>query len=328
MLNYLPMKKKVISLLLRTFVSLSLIIILLYIMRGKYGQILQALKGTRIGVFGLALLSFSCAISLGSLRLKLIIEAGENLKIKFLEAFSLTYIGYFFNNFLPTSIGGDVVKAYYLSKVSSDKMISYTSVFIDRVIGLITMVFMATVALMLVPGKIVDDRVRHMIYAITAIAVLAILFLMNKKFARKFSALLYFVRPIEEKLKNAYNAIHVYKHHTKLLIQSLAISVVTQLLFFAATGILAVSIGAHIPVLEILLLMPIVSAMSMLPSINGLGLREGSTVLLFGPLIGKENAFAVSILWLLVLFITSIIGGLIYGLSPQFKVKLKEVSGG
>ncbi|MCX5685895.1 MAG: lysylphosphatidylglycerol synthase transmembrane domain-containing protein [Candidatus Omnitrophica bacterium] len=321
------MQKKIVSLLLRTFVSVSLIVILLYIMKGKYGQILRALKGTHIGFFALALIVFSCAISLGSYRLKLIIEAGENIRIKFLEALSLTYIGYFFNNFLPTSIGGDVVKAYYLAKKSSDKMGSYTSVFIDRVIGLVTMIFMAAVALLFVPGKIVDERVRRMIYVITAIAVMGILFLMNKNFARKFSALLYFVRPVEEKLKNAYNAIHVYKHHTKLLVQSLAISVVSQLCFFASIGILALSIGVGIPALEILLRMPIISAMSMLPSINGLGLREGSTVLLFGPLIGRENAFAVSILWLFILFIMSVLGGLIYGLSPQFKVKLKEVSG-
>ncbi|MBI4974780.1 MAG: hypothetical protein HZC19_03130 [Candidatus Omnitrophica bacterium] len=46
----------------------------------------------------------------------------------------------------------------------------------------------------------------------------------------------------------------------------------------------------------------------------------------FGPIIGKENAFAVSILWLLVLFVTSIIGGVIYGLSPQFKIKFKEIA--
>ncbi|MFH0764236.1 MAG: lysylphosphatidylglycerol synthase transmembrane domain-containing protein [Candidatus Omnitrophota bacterium] len=321
------MQKKIISILLRTFVSVSLILILLYIMRDKYNQILQVLKGTRIGVFGLAFLVFTLATSLASLRLKLIIEAGENIKIKFLEAFSLTYIGYFFNNFLPTSIGGDVVKAYYLAKKSSDKMSSYTSVFIDRVIGLVTMIFMATIALLLVQGKIVDERVRRMIYAITAIAVLVILFLMNKNFARKFSALLYFARPIEEKLKNAYNAVHAYKHHTELLIQSLAISVVSQLCFFASIGILALSIGVGIPVIEILLRMPIISAMSMLPSINGLGLREGSTVLLFGPLIGKENAFAVSILWLSILFIMSVLGGLIYGLSPQFKVKFKEAGG-
>ncbi|MBU0605702.1 MAG: hypothetical protein KKH77_05390, partial [Candidatus Omnitrophica bacterium] len=59
--------------------------------------------------------------------------------------------------------------------------------------------------------------------------------------------------------------------------------------------------------------------------INGLGVREGSMVMFFGPLIGKEQALAISILMLMLLLITSVIGGVIYALSPQFKMKLKEI---
>ena len=76
---------------------------------------------------------------------------------------------------------------------------------------------------------------------------------------------------------------------------------------------------------DLFIKMPIVSMMSLLPSINGLGLREGSTVVLFGPIIGQDRAFAMSILWLLVLLLTSVIGGIIYAVSPQFKFKLKEI---
>jgi len=109
------------------------------------------------------------------------------------------------------------------------------------------------------------------------------------------------------------------------MLQSFAISIVSQALFFVSLAMIAVSIGKTIPMKELFLRMPIVSMLSLLPSINGLGLREGATVVFIGPLIGKENAFAVSILWLAILFIVSIIGGIVYALSPQFKVKLKEV---
>lgn len=320
------MKNKITSICLRTFVSLALISILLYIMRGKYGQILIALKSTRPSLFIAAFLVFIAAISVASYRLKLIIEASGDTRIAFPESLSLTFIGYFFNNFLPTSIGGDVVKAYYLSKKSSAKMQSFTSVFIDRVIGLFTMIFMASVALWFVPVKIIDAKVRVLIYVITAAALIFIAFMANKNFAKKFSIFLYLVGPFEERLKKAYNAIHVYRHHTRLMLESIVISVISQVLFFVSYGVLALSIGARIPPGEILLRMPLISAMSMLPSINGLGLREGSTVFLFGPLIGKESAFVVSILWLAILLLASIVGGLIYGLSPQFKMKFKEVS--
>ncbi len=293
-------------------------------MRDKYAEIAERLKGTDMGLFSLAFLAFILAITVASLRLKLIIEAQE-LAVTFYEALSLTFIGYFFNNFLPTTIGGDVVKAYYLSRKTNDSMGSFTAVFVDRVIGLFTMVFMAVIALLFAGNRVVDSNVRYTIYAITLLAALALIFMVNKKFAKIFSALLFLVRPIEEKLRKAYNSIHKYQHHKVLMVQSFFISIISQLLFFSCLGILAFSIGSRVTAMEILLRMPIISMFSLLPSINGLGLREGSTVVFFGPLIGKGNAFAVSLLWLLVLLITSIIGGIVYGLSPQLKIKYEEI---
>ena len=296
-------------------------------MRGKYAQILGAVKGANTVFFGLGLAAFILAVTVASYRLKLIVDAQGARRLTLAEAASLTFIGYFFNNFLPTAIGGDVAKAYYLSRKSAEKLGSYTSVFIDRAMGLITMIFMAAIALLFVPNRIIDKNVKYMIYAITICSVAAIFFLMNKKFARKFSGLFILIRPLEEKLKTIYNAIHQYKNHTSLMAISFVVSVISQLFFFTSIGLLAVSIGSLISPLGILLRVPIISAMSLLPSINGLGVREGSTVLLFGPLIGNERAFVLSILWLLVLFIVSIAGGLIYAFSPQFKIKWGEIKG-
>lgn len=317
---------KIIQSLLRVTVSVLLIAILLYIMRDKYGEIFGALKKASIPMFGLALLFFIFATFIASYRLKLIIHTQGDIPIKFMDVVSLTFIGYFFNNFLPTSIGGDVVKAYYLSRKTDDKTGSFTSVFVDRAIGLFTMIFMAFIALCFAGTGIVDDPIRYMIYAITVFSIVAITFMTNKKFAKKFSVLLVLVRPMEERLRKVYNAINKYRHHTRLLIESLAISVLSQIMFFASIGMLIFSIGSRISPIDIFLRVPITSAMSLLPSINGLGVREGSTVLLFGPLIGKEKAFVVSILWLLVLLSVSIIGGIIYLVSPQFKIKLKEIA--
>ncbi len=294
-------------------------------MRDKYGQIVSAIKGMRAELFGAALLIFILATSLASLRLKLLVEAQKGSSVTFLESASLTFIGYFFNNFLPTSIGGDVAKAYYLARRTPNKTASFTAVFVDRMMGLFTMIFMAFIALFFVNGSIIDRNVKLTIYTITSIAFLAVLFMMNKGIARKFSFTLVLVRPFRDKLKDLYDAINGYRHHSILIIRSLAISVTSQLLFFSAIGILVMCIGSRVSFANILLLVPIVGILSLLPSINGLGIREGSMVLLFGPLIGKENALAVSILWFFVLLIISVLGGLVYATSPQFKIPLKEL---
>jgi len=316
--------KKTIFTIFRAVISIALIVILLYIMRGNYSLIMGALKSTSPIIFALAFLAFVTAISIASMRLKFIISI-QQIPITFTESFSLTFIGYFFNNFLPTAIGGDVVKAYYLSKNTHHKMSAYTSIFVDRVMGLVTMMFMAFIALLFAKSGIIDEKLKYAIYAVTLCSLAVIVLAMNKKVAKKFAAILFFLKPFEDKLSKAYNVIHKYKHHNTLMAQSFLMSILSQLFYFLSFGILAWSIGSCIPPMEIFIRTPLVSALSLLPSINGLGLREGSTVMLFGPIIGKTNAFAVSILWLALLLMISVIGGIIYGLSPQFKVKIKNL---
>ena len=317
------MRKKIISIILRTLISVLLIVLLLYIMRDKYSDIVKAIKGMRPAVFGMSAAVFACAICVASLRLKLLACAQEKTDLAFAEAVSLSFIGYFFNNFLPTSIGGDVAKAYYLARKTPNKTASFTAVFVDRAMGMFTMVFMAFAALLFVHDGIVDANVKTALYGITAVTAAIIFFVMNKEFAKKFSFFLRLIEPFREKLANLYYAINRYRHHGGLIVKSVGISVISQLLFFTSIGILALSIGVRIPAISILLFMPIVSMMSLLPSVNGLGLREGAMVLLFGPLIGKENAFALGILWLFVLIITSVAGGFVYLMSPQFRMPMK-----
>ena len=316
--------KKAILPLIRTFISVFFIALLLYIMRDKYPQIIEVLAKTRITVFAAGFLIFLAACAAASARLRIIIEA-QDIPVTFKESFSLTFIGYFFNNFLPTAIGGDVVKAYYLSRKTDNKAGSYASVFVDRVIGLITMILMAFIALFFVEEGIVDNTVRMIVYFITVGSIIAIAFMTNKSLAKKFSFLFFLIRPLEAKLKKLYVIIHKYQYRKTLMLKSFAISFLSQIFFFLSMYALAFSIGAHLPLKDLFIKMPVISMMSLLPSINGLGLREGSTVVLFGSTIGQDKAFALSILWLMVLLCVSVIGGIVYSLSPQFRVKLKEV---
>ncbi len=309
----------------KVIISLSLIIVLLYIMRGNYTAIASALKNTNIRIFALGFVIFLFALGVASYRLFLIIRAQGSLSVNFKEAASLTFIGLFFNNFLPSSIGGDLVKAYYLANKTHERIGSFASVLVDRLMGLLTMIFMASAALLLIQSSLISEDIRQVIYGITAAALIVVLLIINKTIAKSLSGLFAFARPLFVKLREIYYTIHHYKNNKGLIIKSFGISVVSQLLFYLSFGTIAFSIGAKISPIDALLRIPLISLMSMLPSLNGLGLREGATVVLFGPLIGKESAFAVSILWILVLLLSSVIGGLIYALSPQFRVKFNSL---
>lgn len=319
------MKQRIYSI-LRLGVSIVLVGALLYMMRGNYASIAGILKSTSLKLFVLGIAVFLLAVLIASLRVKLLIQAQE-LNVSFPEAAGLTFIGYFFNNFLPTSIGGDVVKAYYVGKKTGARSASYAAIFMDRFLGLFTMVLMAALALFFAKGFMNDKAVFWMVYGVIALSAVFLVFVFNKNFASRFSFLLKLARPIEDKLRKLYDTIHSYRRHRFLLAQSIVISFFSQVAYFYSIALLVLSVGSKIPMKELFLRMPLVSALSMLPSINGLGVREGSIVALFSPLIGSQSAFAVSILMLAMLMVTSLFGGLIYAFSPQFRMKLPKGEG-
>ncbi|MFH1996261.1 MAG: lysylphosphatidylglycerol synthase domain-containing protein [Candidatus Omnitrophota bacterium] len=160
-----------------------------------------------------------------------------------------------------------------------------------------------------------------MIHIFAALIVILLCMLINRSFAKKFSFLLFFLKPVREKLTKLYDAIHRYRHNKKVAVQSVAISILSQVLYFSSICALAKGIGTPIAIRQVFLRMPIVCAIGLVPSIGGLGVREGAIVLLFQPLVGKEAAFALSILALVLLMTAGIIGGIIYAFSPQFRIK-------
>ena len=82
-------------------------------------------------------------------------------------------------------------------------------------------------------------------------------------------------------------------------------------------------LGGNVHLIKLFLIVPLVWAISMLPSLNGLGVREGAFVYFLKGDIGADAAFAVSILWLGVIIIYSIIGGILNLLCP-IPIEVKE----
>lgn len=71
------------------------------------------------------------------------------------------------------------------------------------------------------------------------------------------------------------------------------------------------------PISRLLLIIPIIWTVSMLPSLNGLGVREGAFVYFLKGYIGTEKAFAISLLWLGLIIFYSIVGGIYQLLYPS-----------
>ena len=71
----------------------------------------------------------------------------NGLNVRFLEAQKYGWIGLFFNNALPGATGGDVIKAVYIARrCSGDKVRAIVSIFVDRMIGVVSLLFVGCIA--------------------------------------------------------------------------------------------------------------------------------------------------------------------------------------
>ncbi|HUI88702.1 MAG TPA: lysylphosphatidylglycerol synthase transmembrane domain-containing protein [Anaerolineales bacterium] len=121
-----------------TLLAIGLIVLLL---RGQgWDEITKAFKQLSFSqillAFLLILLSRFCVV----VRWYILLRSGS-VKITFSDALALTFTGLFSNNFLPTTIGGDVVRLAGAMQMGYDRAVSLASLVADRLIGVLAMVF-------------------------------------------------------------------------------------------------------------------------------------------------------------------------------------------
>ncbi len=301
------------SALIRITVSFGLLGLLFWLMRHNIRDIWSIISASNLNFLAAAAVFFVINVAMLAYRMK-IIFLGENLSITLRESLELTFVGYFFNNFMPTAIGGDIVKAHYAARTNGKKLQSYASVFMDRFIGLYTYLVVAAVALVVDRGRFQLMTIRILVFLLVILGITGFVIATNKAVARfmeRFFARIKMFR-LGERLNGVYNIVHDYRNRRDVLVKSFSVSIVAQCLYFGIVYVFFLSLGARVNLGNVFLIMPVVTFISMAPSMGGLGVREGAFVAFFATLTGKETAFAASLLLLLGFLLISVIGGVIY----------------
>ncbi|SFE89309.1 hypothetical protein SAMN05192532_105193 [Alteribacillus iranensis] len=223
--------------------------------------------------------------------------------VRFFQCLRWYYIGFFFNNFLPGSLGGDGARMYYAGKKIGGAR-AVASVVTERVFAGIALFLVMMVGLLSAnrSGSFLFEMV--MVFAMCVIAY-------NLLFNYRFTLLM--KKRFGEKTAKFYDTIHSYKK-LRLFLELLCFSIVFQVCFVWVTDLLYRSMGVSIPFITQLGFVSLISALTMIPvSINGLGIREGSYAYLF-MLIGVEQSVsvAVSLLFFVIVLAATSIGGVFY----------------
>ncbi|MDD2790581.1 MAG: lysylphosphatidylglycerol synthase transmembrane domain-containing protein [Sulfurimonas sp.] len=223
--------------------------------------------------------------------------------------------GSFFNQVLPSSIGGDAVKIVDLVQKGYDKKDSFYDVFVDRVVGLVGLLVLNLLATIIFFGTF-DKDFSLLIILITLggiIGFIALFHLEKIKFLGKYKFLDLFHR-----LARRLNALYPDR---ATLIKHIAISVLVHLFSVLTMYALSLSIDLHLSFQIFLIAVPPVFLLTIVPiSLAGWGIREGAMIGIF-LLIGADQTkvLAMSIIYGLLLIISSLPGS-------YFWIKSKKVT--
>ncbi len=173
---------------------------------------------------------------------------GQEFPVSFRESLSLTLIGIFFNYAMPGSVGGDIIKGYYLARGQQHghrKVAAGVSVFMDRLIGFFVMMFSASLAIVAFYDRLSHDPRLLAIGSATLLITLGFFAVLAFALSRRLQAPLkifsgFFRKlPGHAALESIYSAMHSYRRHPRDLFIAMALSMVNQLLlivFFYATA--------------------------------------------------------------------------------------------
>lgn len=314
------MKKKILSI-AQLVIGIA---ILSYVFRRMQNRsdLLEAVRDAAVNwpFLVAAVATFGVCIVICTVRWQLLMRALD-MRLPFRTVLRLFFIGHFFNSFMFGATGGDFVKAYLATlEVPDKRTAAATSVFIDRLIGLIALVLLVVVMMLTrLSFFLAYPQTRNILIVNAILLVVGVLGLVMV-FRRNLFERVTLFRRLEERtslgqvLGKAYNAFHVCMRHPALLTATIAMSVLNHVMLVVICYFLGRALDVDLPFLDYLTVFPIITAVAAIPiTPGGLGTREAMSKWLLGILnIPATRAVPLSLLLYGTMVLWSLVGGLVY----------------
>ena len=184
----------------------------------------------------------------------------------------------FFNNFLPSNIGGDVVRVADTAPLTGSKTLATTVVLLDRLLGLIALLAVAAVASAL--AATLGVRLKGTVYVWIALVAIGAGLYMFLRFPDSVSRMLRAAgrgraAALQTRLHNLVNAIERFSRQPLMVWLAFGGAIAVQGLLVLFYICAARSLSVPLPFLAASVIVPVSLAVQMAPvSINGFGVRE------------------------------------------------------
>jgi len=205
----------------------------------------------------------------------LILVRGQGLQLSFRDLFSLTMIGNFFNTFMPGSVGGDLIKAWYIAgKEPNKRTKAVFTVLLDRVLGLSVIIFYAAFTLLLfshwLNGHPELKVIAICLWSFTLLSFLVgPFFFFSAGFKTRFTKKGTEYLRRSEKLSKILDATMLYRNQPRKILMAIllsALSILASIYFHSLQGQL---LGAPLSLIQYFVVVPLAITASAVPLLPG-----------------------------------------------------------
>jgi glycosyltransferase 2 family protein len=301
---------------LKIAVSLGLIVFALW--KVDLGKVAAQLASANLWYVLAALALYEVAIVVNGVKWQILLRA-QGVRVPFGPVLQFLFTGFFFNNFLPANVGGDVIRGYGLARYTDRTADAAVSVVVDRIVGLMAYMSTAAVAAIVavnLTGKHALQRVEWL--AIAALVALAGLFavLLSRRLRALISRLfrwrlLAALAPFWERVSTAFDA---YRFRYGALALAFGVALVGIVCTSFVIWCLSQAMGGLMPLPAIFLFNPLIALVLMVPiSVGGIGVSQTAYPFFFGLAgVPATHALAVSLLMQAVAIVGSLPGGVFW----------------
>jgi glycosyltransferase 2 family protein len=242
--------------------------------------------------------------------------AAVGIRIPLWKVASYYHVGLFFNNFLPANIGGDLARIADASRHGETRAAALSTVLLDRMIGTLAL---AGLALVTTLPAIDAFHLRVVYLALVAFFALSVALVWAVFHPALLPALERMLARVGlgglgPHLDDLAERLRSFRGQRGLFLQLLSVALVVQLCRIVVHALVARALGVPIALPYFFLFVPLLAVIVSLPiSFNGIGVREGAGVVLFGLVgVSRAQAFSLQFTTYLVGVAVSLLGGITF----------------
>ena len=251
--------------------------------------------------------------ALSAAKWQLVLRA-QGYRLSYWWLLGLYLVGQFANNFLPTTVGGDTVRAAQLGNRIGSYGHAAASVLVERMTGFWALSILGAIALWASMGIVTSSLAVTLLVLATACATTLVLLGMHR--AQQIASLVARLRmPVRLRggVQRLFEALQTASGAPGAMLGVLALSLLFQSLWIVQHTTAGASLHLRVPGIIYAVMVPLTDILGLVPLFfNNLGVREGVFTLYLGQIgISRADAIALSVLIFSVRLAVSALGGIL-----------------